>query len=325
MDTGMIIVSVFLFVVSLIVIELIRYARRIYKNPDRRQIKKRLKRVTTADFEKNVAPDILKTGLPGSFLSVNRLLARFLSMDRLDMLVYQANVGVSPVIIILISICMAVVGYFFFAYIFLSKLLAIPAALLIAWLPFLFLLFKKKRRMHRFLSQLPDALELVARSLRAGHAFSSGMKLAADEFAEPLGPEFDLALEQINFGVPTTEALRNLGIRVDCDDLRFFVVAVVLQRETGGNLAEIIEKIADIVRQRFKFQDKVRVLSAEGKLSMYILVALPFLIFLAIRLLNPEYIMTLYTHPTGKILIGIAAVMMAFGVLVMRSMVRIKV
>ena len=150
--------------------------------------------------------------------------------------------------------------------------------------------------MQRFEEQLPDALELIARSLKAGHAFSSGMKMVTDEFDDPVGTEFAKTLNEINFGVDVTEALKNLAKRVDCPDLNFFVISVILQKETGGNLAEILENIGHLIRERFKFYGRVRTLTAEGRLSAVVLIGLPFVIAFVIFLLNPEYIkiLTIY-------------------------------
>ncbi|MCK4605299.1 MAG: type II secretion system F family protein, partial [Deltaproteobacteria bacterium] len=158
-----------------------------------------------------------------------------------------------------------------------------------------------------------------------GLAFPSAMKLAADEFDDPLGPEFHETLNEINFGVSVGDALKNLADRIDCPDLKYFVISVILQRETGGNLAEIIESIAYIIRERFKLKGKIRILSAEGKLSAIILVAIPFLVIIALRFLNPDYINVLFFDPTGKIIAGIAAFMMAIGIIVMIKTVKIKV
>ena len=179
--------------------------------------------------------------------------------------------------------------------------------------------------MKKFQAQLPEALDLMARSLRAGHAFSTGMKLAAEEFEDPLGSEFSATLDEINFGLGVPDALTNFVNRVECQDLNFFVVAVILQRETGGNLAEIMENIAHLIRERFKLYGKIRTLAAEGNLSMYVLLALPFFILGALMVVNSNYIMTLFTEPAGRVMCGVALFMMLIGSLVMRRMVKIDV
>jgi len=151
------------------------------------------------------------------------------------------------------------------------------------------------------------------------------MNLAAVEFDDPLGTEFNVTLGEINFGIAVAEALTNLAGRIDCADLRFFVVAVILQRETGGNLADIMENIAYLIRERFKLYGRVQTLAAEGKLSMWILIALPFLIVSALFIINPNYISMLFREPVGRIMCAGALLMMVIGFFVMRRMVNIKV
>jgi tight adherence protein B len=149
--------------------------------------------------------------------------------------------------------------------------------------------------------------------------------MVGDEFADPMGTEFDKTLAEINFGAGVAEALKNLARRVDCPDLHFFVVAILIQRETGGNLAEIAENIAQLIRKRFELQDRVRALAAEGKLSAIVLFALPFLLALAISVVNPSYLGVLFTDPIGKGMLGVAAVMMVTGAIVIKKMIHIKV
>lgn len=183
----------------------------------------------------------------------------------------------------------------------------------------------RNRRMAAFAAQLPEALDLVARALKAGHAFSQGLRMVADEMDDPIGPEFAETLEEINFGVPADAALHGLTRRVDCQDLKFFVVSVNIQRETGGNLAEIVSTIARLVRERFKLQGKVKVLSAEGRLSAYVLLALPLAIALVIKLINPAYMARLTDTEPGRYMLWGAAVMMCLGAAAIKRLIVIKV
>jgi tight adherence protein B len=184
---------------------------------------------------------------------------------------------------------------------------------------------KKNRRIKRFQKQLPDALDLIARALKAGHAFTSGLKLAADELKDPIGTEFKETIDEINFGLSVSDALKNLTERVDCPDLRFFAVSVILQRETGGNLAEIMESLSSLIRKRFKFEGKVKILSSEGRFSAAVLLILPIVIGVLVQLLNPDYMEILYQEPSGRISIVVALISMAFGFLVIRRMIKINV
>ena len=179
--------------------------------------------------------------------------------------------------------------------------------------------------MRKFERQLPDALDLVARSLRAGHAFSGGLQMVADEFDDPLGTEFQRTVAQINLGVSIEQALKNLADRVDCPDLKFFAVSVIIQRESGGNLAEILESISSLIRERFRLRGKIRTLTAEGKLSAGILVGIPFFVAFALSFMNPDYVRVLSTDPTGKILVAVALIMMGIGIAWMKKMITLKV
>lgn len=179
--------------------------------------------------------------------------------------------------------------------------------------------------MHKFQIQLPEALDLIARSLKAGHAFSSGLKIAADEFDDPLGVEFTKTLSETNFGISVTEALKNLSVRVDCADLKYFVVSVIIQQETGGNLAEILENASYLIRERFKLQGTIRALSAEGRLSAVILIVLPVALAFVLYLLNPSYIGLLITEPLGKKMVAFALLLMMLGTLAIGKMIKIKV
>jgi tight adherence protein B len=225
----------------------------------------------------------------------------------------------------LLSLVLALSGFLGSHYVIRNHITSIIIAAILGVIPLLHLFLKKKKRMEKFERQLPEGLELIARALRAGHAFTTGMKLAADEFDDPLGPEFDETLEEINLGVSVHDALKSLTYRIDCPDLKYFVVSVILQRETGGNLAEIMESIARIIRERFKLHGKIRILAAEGKLSAAVLLGLPFVVVIALKFINPEYIETLFSEDIGIIMVAISSFMMFIGILVMRKIIRIKV
>lgn len=192
-------------------------------------------------------------------------------------------------------------------------------------MPLVGLYLQKQRRLRRFEHQLPDALDLVARALKAGHTFKVGMKMVGDDFPDPIGTEFSKAVDEINFGNSIQEALGNFSERIDCLDLRFFVTAVMVQRETGGNLAEIIDKASHLIRQRFELLGRIRVLSGEGKISAIILLALPLLIGGATYLFNREYLLVLITDPLGQRLSMLACGLMVLGSLIIVRMVRIKI
>jgi tight adherence protein B len=206
-----------------------------------------------------------------------------------------------------------------------NYMFALIAAGVFGMMPYYYIYMKKNRNMQRFQEQLPEALDMMARSVRAGHGFSSALRIVAQEFDNPMGGEFNKVIDEINFGLSVKDALIRATERVDCDDLKFFAVTVSIQMETGGNLAEVLESISRIIRDRFKLKRRVRTLAAEGKLSAGILVAIPFFVGFALVFVNPDYIRTLITDPLGKIAIALSLIMMIIGIAVMKKIVTIKV
>ena len=174
-----------------------------------------------------------------------------------------------------------------------------------ASLPLLWLLLRRKRRLKAFAAQLPDALEMLARSLRAGQSLGFGFNMVADEMAAPIGKEFGRVFEEQNLGIPLEEASQRMTERIPNLDLKFFVTAVILQRQTGGDLAEILDKIGDLIRERFQIWGQVQALTGEGRLSGIVLLALPFVLFVVVYQLNPDYVMVLFTDPMGKKMLAV--------------------
>lgn len=194
-----------------------------------------------------------------------------------------------------------------------------------AAIPFIVLKVKRTRRMHKFEEQFPEALDLIARALKAGHAFATGLKMAADELEEPVGPEFRKTFDEQNFGLPLKDALENLTHRMPSLDVRFFATAVLIQRETGGNLAEILENLAYVVRERFKILRQVRVYTAHGRLTGYVLLALPAFLSVALMFINPDHMNLLFRERIGQMLIVASIVMQTFGFLWIKQIVKIEV
>jgi tight adherence protein B len=206
-----------------------------------------------------------------------------------------------------------------------ALLLALLFAVVLGALPAGYLYWLKNQRMKMFERQLPEALELVSRALRSGHAFSVGLKLVGDEAADPIGIEFRRVFDEISMGVALPQALKNITDRLDCVDLRFFVTAVLVQRETGGNLAEIIDSLAGLIRKRFELHLKVKALSAEARISGVILFCLPLVVGSVLYVMNPEYMSTLFTDPMGQNMLMIGSFLMVTGAIIMKRMVAIKV
>ncbi|CAN5885037.1 type II secretion system F family protein [soil metagenome] len=191
--------------------------------------------------------------------------------------------------------------------------------------PFIVLRVKRTRRMRKFEEQFPEALDLIARALQAGHAFATGLKMAADELQEPVGPEFRKTFDEQNFGLPLKDALDNLTVRIPVLDVRFFATAVLIQRETGGNLSEILENLAHVVRERFKILRQVRVYTAHGRLTGYVLLALPAVLAVALSFINPEHMNTLFRERMGQMMLMSAIFMQTCGFLWIKQIVKIEV
>ena len=245
--------------------------------------------------------------------------------SRLERLLAQADIKQPLGFFLLLSAtCSAAAGVLLYL---LSRNLsaAILLAILAAPLPWLWVLTKKKRRLALFEKQLPDALDMIARSLKAGHAFNGGLQMVVMEYSDPIRIEFQKTLDEINFGVGYDDALRNMAERVDCPDLKFFALSVIIQRQSGGNLAEILEKISSLIRERFKLHGKVKALTGEARASAVVLALLPFFMTAAIYFLNGSYLEPLFREPVGRLMVFVACVMMIVGMLVMKRMVSIKV
>lgn len=191
--------------------------------------------------------------------------------------------------------------------------------------PRLFLVLKKNHRLKKFEKQLPEALGLIARSLKAGHAFPAALQLVSEEMPDPIGIEFFKTFKEFNYGMDLNLALLNLYRRNQVKDLKFFITAVSIQRETGGNLVEILEKIASLIRERFKLLNQIKSLTAEGRLSGLILIGLPIGISLILYRLNPKYISLLWTHPAGRKMLAVAIFLQVLGMICIKKIVSIKV
>jgi tight adherence protein B len=207
----------------------------------------------------------------------------------------------------------------------LNPVAAVALGLVAGSLPVFWLSFRRKRRFKMFAKQLPDALELIARALRAGHSLGSGFHLVSDEMKAPIGDEFRKCYEEQNLGIPLDEALRTMGKRMPNLDLKFFITAVILQRQTGGDLAEILDKIGHLVRERFAIWGQVQALTGEGRLSGIVLLALPPVLFVAVYRLNPDYVMPLFTDPMGKQMLFGAVIMQLLGAAVIKKIINIRV
>jgi tight adherence protein B len=192
-------------------------------------------------------------------------------------------------------------------------------------LPYMYVSYRRNKRFEKFEELFPQAIDTLARAVRAGHAFTTALEMISDEVAEPVGAEFRKLYEEQKFGMPVRDALMNFADRIPLVDLKFFVTAVMLQRETGGNLAEILDNLSYVIRERFKIQRQVRVYTAQGRLTMGLLMAMPPIIVTVMLILNPAFIRPLFADPIGHTLVAAGVALQTFGYFVIRKIIKIQV
>ncbi|MBV9123984.1 MAG: type II secretion system F family protein [Planctomycetes bacterium] len=273
---------------------------------------------------KEDAPELLKKSMfDGDQTSFVQWIAG--KVPNLEKFFQQADCHIKPSSLAGIGLVLAVLG------VAASWLAHVPwffwplPALILFLVPFGWLWNKRRVRLKTFASQLPDALELVGRALRSGHALASGMHLVGEEMPAPIAEEFTRVYEEQNLGITLEDALRSMCDRVPNLDLRFFVTAVAIQRAIGGDLAEILDKIGYVIRERYRILGQVKALTAEGRLSGVVLIALPFFLFLVMLYIKPDYVSTLWTNPQGIKMSVFALVMQVVGAAVIKKIVDIKV
>ena len=290
----------------------------------RERVEERVKALALAGPDVS-AQDIVRRTVFSEVPWFHRLLADLHWTRSFERVIRQAKMVGTPGVYVLISAVIGVMAFLVLQLATGSSLAALAAAAALGPLPVVRVYRRKAARMANLQRQLPDALDLIARALKAGNTFAGGMRMVADEFADPIGPEFAITLDEINFGMDTEKALHNMMERVDSLDLMFFVVSVNIQRETGGNLSEIIGNTAALIRERFKIHGRIRILSAEGRISAIVLLAMPFAAGAVLYLIKPDYMSLLFTEPLGQVMVKTALASMTVGYFVIRRMVNFKV
>jgi tight adherence protein B len=240
-------------------------------------------------------------------------------------LIEQSGTRTTPSAIMLAMVAAAVVCGFISILFVSVPIFWACSALAGSFIPYVWLRHKRAQRMKRFEEQFPEALDLLSRAIRAGHAFQTAMGMVAEELPSPVGVEFKKAFEQQNFGLPVRDVLDQMAERVPILDVKFFVTAVTIQRETGGNLAEILDNLAHVVRERFKILRQVRVHTAHGRFTGYVLLALPAALAVALTFINPEHMGVMFKERMGQMMILGAIVMQTIGFLWIRKVIQIEV
>jgi tight adherence protein B len=263
--------------------------------------------------------------LPASSLVREQTKGNLLKGSGIERWIEQSGTSMSVSTVLMMSLIMGVAGAVV-AFLLSHMAILMPVGFLVGLcLPLMVLKRKRSKRMNKFEEHFPEALDLLSRGIRAGHAFSAGMKMVADELGDPVGPEFRKAFDEQNFGLPLKESLDNLCFRIPLLDVRFFSTAVLIQRETGGNLSEILDNLASVVRERFKIHRQVRVHTAHGRFTGWVLMALPAFLALALTFINPDHMKLLFENKMGQMMIAGSIVMQAIGYFWIRQVIKIEV
>ncbi|MDE2605395.1 MAG: type II secretion system F family protein [Burkholderiales bacterium] len=318
------VMAVLTFVAVLLLIEGLYFLWLGWQGPRARKLRSRLEALT-ASRARAGAPALLKEGAAQEDQWLERMAQRLPRSEALAQLLAQSGLGWTPGRLLVLSVVAAAGAVIAVLVLRVPQPYSLLAPLAAAAGPAAYAAFRRERRMRRIEQQLPDALDLLCRGLRAGHAFASALKMAGDELQDPIASELRATHEEINFGIAPGQALTHLAQRVPSMDMRYFVVSVLINREAGGNLAEILGNLSRLIRERLKLMARVRVLSAEGRLSAWILVVMPFALGGIMLALNPDFMRPLFTDPLGITMIKTLLAMMLVGVVVLRRIVRIRV
>jgi tight adherence protein B len=275
----------------------------------------------SSDYDVQLARQELLSEIPW----VNRSLVKLEISTSLKRIIDQADLNITVMRLVLFSLIAAALGFLAAGMLTISVPLMILFALLAGAMPFLHVLGKRKKRLKKFLQLLPDALDLMSRGLSAGHAFTEALQMVATEMPEPIATEFRKTFDEQNLGLSLKLALANLVHRVPLMDLRMCVTAIMIQRETGGNLSELLEKVAHTIRERFRIMEDLKTLTLSSRWSAWLLCGLPIFLAIYMSVVNPTYMEVMWRDPRGHTLLFVAAGMQLLGMIVVQRIMRIKI
>jgi tight adherence protein B len=269
--------------------------------------------------------DILRQESYSTIPWLNRLFGTLTPAARLRRLITEAGLNWTVGGLVLGSLGAFAAAYWISALFGLNRIIVLLIGIAALLAPYSFLSLKRKRQFHKFSLLLPDAMDLISRALRAGHSLSAALDLVGQEIADPVGKEFRRVSEEQNLGLPLRDALLNFAERVPTPDVRFLMAAMLIQRETGGNLVEVLDKTTALLRDRILLQGEIRIYTAQGRLTGWILCLLPVFMFIALTMVNPNYTAPLLNEPAGQHLLIAGSILMFLGILTIRKIVQIKV
>jgi len=318
-----ILLSVFLFAASLVGFVFLLWTESHFSH--KRQIKKRLLYISAGGMHGREKLALYRSKVLNDAGLLEKFAFELPRIAHLDRMLICSRLPLNATTFVLLSLALAGFGVVIAFVMDGPMTVTVGLPLLLGALPYLLLRWSEKTTLRKFIDQCPEALDLMARAIRSGHALSSAMSMVADEMGDPIRSEFTTLVDEIKMGLTINEALENLCHRVPLQELRFFSISVQIQKETGGNVAEIFDNLSHLIRERASFRRQVRALTAEGRLSAGILLALPLLLFAYLYFVNYDYISLLWQEEAGLYMILVAAVAQLMGILVIRKIIRIEI
>ena len=325
MDITLYLFAIALFIAVVLSVEAAYLSWMKRRSPEAQRLARRLETIATGGHAGGAEISILKQRLLSESPGLQRLLSVAPGVESIERLLVQSGVGFTVGKFVALTVLFAATGGLLTWFVLSSVIWSLLASMATGALPLLYVRRARTRRLNKIEQQLPDAIDLIGRAIRAGHAFTNALQMAGDELPQPIGGEFRILFDEVNYGTAMNDALLNLANRIPSLDLKYVVIAVLIHRESGGNLAEMLDNLSSIIRARLKLLGTIRVLSAEGRLSAWVLGLLPFGTAFMLHLVNPGFMSLLWTDPAGNTMLYIMAVLMLFGFLWMRKIIRIRV
>lgn len=322
----MLLIVLLIFVAAFLIIFALYLNIAAVKDSPKAELKRRLRQVAmgkgsyTGGVSEDLRTEIIKETPP-----LERFMNRVPALRLLDGKLDKSGLSITLANFLLIMAGLALTGFIVTYFFTRSLLMSLPAGIALAIIPLFYIEFKKHQREEKFTELFPDALAMISRSLRSGHSFTSAIQLVGAEVSDPVGSLFKMAYDQQLLGLRINDTLNNLNNRIESLDLRFFTTAVAINSEVGGNFAEILDKLADTIRERIKIRRQLRVHTAQGRLTGYILAVMPIVVFFLMNILIPGYQDTLLKDDTGRIILIGAGVSQVIGYLIIRRIINIRI
>ncbi len=325
MNTTLMLITFVVFLLVALAVFGIYYAVTAARESERSEVKRRLQAIALRNPSEEDMPSLVKQEILSDIPALNWLLFKLPLSMKLERLLDQADVKMKVGTLFLFTVALFGLGIALGLVLKHSLVLGLVLGFILAAVPTGVLIYKRAQRLKKFTEQFPDTLDMMARSLRAGHSFTSALQVVAEEMPEPVSKVFRIAYDEQSLGLSLSESLINMTERINSIDLAFFVTAVNIQRETGGNLAEILEKLGVTIRERFKILGQLRIYTAQGRLSGYILAVIPIALALIIWVINPDYVAVLFKTTIGLYMIAAAITLQIIGFFVIRKIINIEI